>query len=293
MAYLPDFAPAAWLELVRSEAVTSAMVVPTMLARIVEHLDGAAAHCPSLASLAYGGARMPAPVLEKALRAFPETGFVNAYGLTETSSTIAVLGPDDHRKALESGDAAARARLASAGRPVPGIEMQVRDAGGAVLGPDETGELWVRGDQVSGEYDGTGSVLDAEGWFPTRDLARLDAGGYLFLAGRDDDTIIRGGENIAPAEVEDALLSHPAVAETAVVGLPDDEWGQRLVAAVVAREGRPADAAELRAHVRARLRGSRTPDEIVFVGELPYTPTGKVIRRQLVERISHVRNKEH
>jgi acyl-CoA synthetase (AMP-forming)/AMP-acid ligase II len=286
MVYLPDFTPQGWLELVRAESVTSAMVVPTMLARIVEYLGGAPADCTSLASLAYGGARMPLPVLEKALRAFPSAAFVNAYGLTETSSTIAVLGPEDHRRALESGDAAARARLSSAGHPVPGVELQVRAVDGGVLGPGEKGELWVRGEQVSGEYQGAGSALDADGWFPTRDVAWLDADGYLFLSGRSDDTIIRGGENIAPAEVEDALLEHPAVAETAVIGVPDDEWGQRLVAVVVAREGTAVEAAELQAHVRRRLRGSRTPDEVVFVTELPRTPTGKVIRRRLAEQLS-------
>ena len=152
-----------------------------------------------------------------------------------------------------------------------------------MLGSGEEGELWVRGGQVSGEYQGAGSVLDADGWFPTRDLAWLDGDGYLFLRGRSDDTIIRGGENIAPAEVEDALLAHPAVAETAVIGLPDDEWGQRLVAVVVAREGKAVDTAELQAHVRSLLRGSRTPDEVVFVAELPRTPTGKVIRRSLAD----------
>lgn len=285
MAYLPDFTPEGWLELVRSERVTSAMVVPTMLARVVQYLNGAPADCPSLASLAYGGARMPLPVLEKALRAFPSTAFVNAYGLTETSSTISVLGPEDHRKALEPGDAAARVRLASVGHPVPGVEVQVRGADGAVLGPDEAGELWVRGAQVSGEYQGDGSVLDAAGWFPTRDIAWLDADGYLFLGGRNDDTIIRGGENIAPAEVEDALLEHPAVADTAVIGMPDDEWGQRIVAVVVARDKTAVDAAELRAFARGRLRGSRTPDEVVFVAELPRTPTGKVIRRRLADQL--------
>jgi acyl-CoA synthetase (AMP-forming)/AMP-acid ligase II len=285
MVYLPDFSPRGWLDLVRSEAVTSAMVVPTMLARIVDYLDGALADCPSLAALAYGGARMPLPVLERALRAFPSTAFVNAYGLTETSSTISMLGPEDHRTALDSGNAAARARLASVGRPISGVDLQVRAPDGAVLGAGEEGELWVRGEQVSGEYQGAGSVLDGEGWFPTRDLAWLDGDGYLFLRGRSDDTIIRGGENIAPAEVEDALLAHPAVAETAVIGMPDDEWGQRLVAVVVAREGKAVNTAELKAHVRSLLRGSRTPDEVVFVAELPRTPTGKVIRRSLVDTV--------
>jgi acyl-CoA synthetase (AMP-forming)/AMP-acid ligase II len=279
IVYLPAFTPAAWLDTVQAESITHAMVVPTMLARVVEHLgaaDIADAACPTLRSLAYGGARMPVSVLERALHAFPSTDFVNAYGLTETSSTIAVLGPDDHRAAL-AGDPVARDRLGSAGRLVPGIEVDVRD-----------GEIWVRGEQVSGEYLGLDTALDADGWFPTRDRGWVDAGGYLFVEGRADDTIIRGGENIAPAEIEDALLTHPAVAEAAVVGLPDEEWGQRLAAAVVLRGGQGADADELRTWVRDRLRSSKTPELIAFREELPHTPTGKLIRRAVLADLAAV-----
>jgi acyl-CoA synthetase (AMP-forming)/AMP-acid ligase II len=291
VVHLADFAPAEWLATVAAEGVTSAMVVPTMLARIVETLDGAVAEAPTLRSIAYGGARIPAPVLARALTAFPGTGFVNAYGLTETSSTIALLGPEDHRAALEAGDPAARARLASAGRFVPGVEGQIRAEDGSVLGVEEVGELWVRGAQVSGEYL-TGSVVDADGWFPTRDRAHLDAEGYLFIEGRSDDTIIRGGENIAPAEVEDVIAEHPAVREVAVIGLPDEEWGERLVAVVVTR---PADDEltpdDVRAFVRARLRGSRTPDEVFLrAAELPKTPTGKLLRRELVDDLLATRS---
>ena len=282
MVYLPNFDPAAWLGLVTGEGITSAMVVPTMLARITDHLGDATAEVPTLRTLAYGGARMPATVLERALGLFPHAGFVNAYGLTETSSTIAVLTPEDHRQAAGSDDPRVRARLTSAGRPVPGIEAEVRGPDGRPASRGEAGELWVRGPQVSGVYQGIGSVLDDDGWFPTHDRARIDAGGYLFIEGRADDTIIRGGENIAPAEIEDVLVRHSAVREVAVVGVPDDEWGERIVAAVVPREGTFIDPDEIRSFVRARLRGSRTPDEIVIRRELPYTPTGKVLRREIV-----------
>jgi acyl-CoA synthetase (AMP-forming)/AMP-acid ligase II len=286
VVYLPDFTAKKWLDLVRDESVTTAMVVPTMLSRIVEFLNGEPAEAPSLQLISYGGARLPVPVLEKALAAFPQTGFVNAYGLTETSSTIALLGPEDHRAALTSTHGRERSRLGSVGRPVPGIELQIRDEAGTALDAGEVGELWVRGPQVSGEYIGAGSVLDADGWFPTRDRARLDEDGYLFIDGRLDDTIIRGGENIAPAEIEDVLVSHPAVADAAVVGVGDDEWGQRLVAVIVRREGIPVDAEEIKQYVRLRLRGSRTPDEIVFRLELPHNPTGKLLRREVVKDIS-------
>ncbi|GAF44695.1 class I adenylate-forming enzyme family protein [Rhodococcus wratislaviensis] len=285
MVYLPDFSPQGWLGLVRDEGVTSAMVVPTMLARVVEHLGGAPAKTPTLASLAYGGARMPQPVLERALVAFPTTGFVNAYGLTETSSTIAVLGPDEHREAL--ADPALRGRLSSVGRIVPGIEAQIRHDDATVLPDGATGLLWVRGPQVSGEYMGKGTVLDDDGWFPTRDRARLEDG-YLYIGGRADDTIIRGGENIAPAEIEDVLVRHDAVREVAVIGLPDDEWGERICAVIVPESAEQLEPEQIRAWCRERLRGSRTPDDVVFVDDLPRTPTGKLVRRDLVSQVELV-----
>lgn len=282
MVHLSDFSPASWLDLVRAERISSAMVVPTMLARIVDHLDGSPSNTPRLRSIAYGGARMPMPVLERALTTFPEAGFVNAYGLTETSSTIALLGPEDHRASLASDDPAVRARLTSVGRTVPGIDVQIRDEGHAPAAPGASGLLWVRGAQVSGQYLEQGSVLDGEGWFPTNDQAHLDEAGYLFIEGRADDTIIRGGENIAPAEVEDAILAHPEVADVAVVGLPDDEWGERITAAVIRVSGSRLSAEEVQAWARKQVRGSRTPDDVVFVDDLPRTTTGKVIRRHLV-----------
>jgi acyl-CoA synthetase (AMP-forming)/AMP-acid ligase II len=282
VVYLPDFSAAGWLELARSERVTSAMVVPTMLSRVVEHLNGAPAEVPTLRTLSYGGAKMPRAVLERALKSFPGCDFVNAYGLTETSSTIALLGPEDHRAAMAASDEAGRARLGSAGRPVPGIEMQIRTDDGAVAAAGQVGELWVRGPQVSGEYVGVGSVLDADGWFPTKDNAYIDDEGYLFIEGRSDDTIIRGGENIAPAEIEETLFAHPEVLDAAVVGVPDEEWGERIVAVVVRRSGSRLSEEEMRAWCRSRLRGSRTPDSVVWRAELPYTTTGKLLRGELV-----------
>jgi acyl-CoA synthetase (AMP-forming)/AMP-acid ligase II len=285
MMYLPNFSAPEWLATVRDEGISQAMLVPTMLSRLVDHLGSGAANVPALRSVAYGGARMPRPVLEKALTCMPGVGFTNAYGLTETSSTIAVLGPDDHRDALAAADPAVRERLGSAGRLVPGVEGQIRDSSGALLAAGQPGQLWVRGSQVSGEYLGSGSVLDGEGWFHTRDQGWFDSDGYLFISGRTDDTIIRGGENIAPAEIEDVLIGHPEVKEVAVIGVPDDEWGTRIVAVVVAEPGSGLDGGTVRDYARARLRGSRTPDEVVFRSELPHTPTGKLIRRDLVSDV--------
>lgn len=283
--YLRRFSAAEWIRLVNTESVTTATVVPTMLERIVSELEARPTPLATLRNLAYGGSKVALPLVRRALDLLPEVGFVNAYGLTETSSTVAVLTPEDHRTAYASSEEAVRKRLGSVGRAVPGIEAVIRDDEGRVLQAGQPGELYVRGEQVSGKYTGIGSVLDAEGWFPTRDLAVLDEDGYLFIVGRSDDTIIRGGENIAPAEIEDVLVEHPEVRDVAVVGTPDPEWGQIIVACVVPAPGASPDSEALREYVRQQLRGSRTPDRIVFRSELPTTPTGKVLRRELVSEI--------
>lgn len=285
MVYLPNFDAQEWVRLINDERVTTATVVPTMLDRIVTALETDGHELPSLRNLAYGGSRVGLPLVRRALELLPHVGFVNAYGLTETSSTIAVLTPDDHRAAQGASEINAAKRLGSVGRPVPGIELQIRDKDGTVLGPGQTGELFVRGEQVSGRYTGIGSVLDEDGWFPTRDIALLDEEGYLFIGGRSDDTIIRGGENIAPAELEEVLIEHPQVRDVAVVGVDDPQWGQAIVAVVVPAAGIDPDPDELREHVRKSLRGSRTPDRVVFRDELPTTPTGKVLRREIIEEL--------
>ena len=289
MVYLRQFDPNEWVRLVRDEGVTTATVVPTMLDRIVSVLEAETVELPTLRNLAYGGSKVALPLVRKALGLLPDVGFVNAYGLTETSSTIAVLTPDDHRAALAASDDAVARRLGSVGQPVPSVEVQIRAENGTVLEPGRTGELFVRGEQVSGRYTDIGSVLDDDGWFPTKDVAMLDEGGYLFIGGRSDDTIIRGGENIAPAEIEDVLVEHPLVRDCVVVGPEDPEWGQIIVAVVVPTKGGAPDPDELREHVRAHLRGSRTPDRVVFRDELPTNATGKVLRRELVDELNRAR----
>ena len=286
MVYLPNFDAQEWVRLANDEQVSTATVVPTMLDRIVTVLQAGGHALPSLRNLAYGGSKVGLPLVRRALELLPHVGFVNAYGLTETSSTIAVLTPDDHRAAQSASDPAIVRRLGSVGQSVPGIELEIRDEDGTVLGPGQTGELFVRGEQVSGRYTGIGSVLDENGWFPTKDIATLDEDGYLFIGGRSDDTIIRAGENIAPAELEEVLIEHPQVRDVAVVGVEDPQWGQAIVAVVVPAAGADPDPEDLREHVRKSLRGSRTPDRVVFRDELPTTATGKVLRREIVQALS-------
>lgn len=279
---LPNFSAQEWIALVNREKVTNAFVVPTMLARIVETVgDDPSVEMPTLRALAYGGGKMPQSVIERAMQLFPNADFTNAYGLTETSSTIAVLGPQDHRDAVASDDPAVRRRLVSVGRPLPGVEVEIRDDEGKVLGPGERGEIYVRGEQVSGEYVGRGSLLDKGGWFPTRDAGSMDAEGFLFLEGRADDVIVRGGENMSPGEIEDVLMEHPAVRDVAVVGIPDEQWGEGVAAAVVLKEGQSVESEALQGWVRERMRSSRVPQVINFWTELPYNETGKLLRRQV------------
>jgi acyl-CoA synthetase (AMP-forming)/AMP-acid ligase II len=215
------------------------------------------------------------------MQLFPDTDFTNAYGLTETSSTITLLGPEDHRAAAASDEPAVRQRLASLGRALPSLEIEIRDEDGKPVGPGVHGEIHVRGEQVSGEYLGRDSVLQGDGFFPTRDAGWLDEEGYLFLEGRIDDVIVRGGENMSPGEIEDVLLDHEAVADTAVVGVPDEQWGEAVVAAVVLKEGSSVSEAELQDWVKQKLRSSRVPQRIAFRTELPYTEMGKLLRRQV------------
>lgn len=280
MVQLPNFTAEGWLALARREKISNAFVVPTMLARIVETLAQATtAQLPHLKAISYGGGKMPLSVIERAMVLFPDTDFTNAYGLTETSSTVAVLTPDDHRAAATSGDDNIRRRLVSVGRALPGVVIEIRDEQGHTLGANQSGEIYIKGDQVSGEYEDRGSVIDKQGWFPTRDAGSMDEAGYLFLEGRADDVIVRGGENMSPGEIEDVLLEHRAVADVAVVGIADEQWGEAVAAVVVLKSGKQASEAELQDWVKDRLRSSRVPQRIEFRSELPYNETGKLLRR--------------
>lgn len=288
MVQMPAFSPEAWLDAAARHAVTSAFLVPTMLQRIVDHLElhPQKAALPALRTIAYGGGRMSTQTIARAVGIWPHVDFTNAYGLTETSSTICLLTPDDHRAAHAASDPSVRVRIGSVGRALPGVEIEIRDELGQALESGELGLVHVRGGQVSGEYRDQGSLLDADGWFSTRDRGWLDHDGYLFLDGRADDVIVRGGENISPGEVEEVIRAHPDVIDVAVVGIPDTEWGETVAAAVVLRPDARSDAEILRSAVRIALRSSRVPALIRFVDILPYNETGKLLRRSVRQYMS-------
>ena len=273
---LPNFSAEAWMRLVIKEKITNAFLVPTMLKRIVEKFDDNLS-LPSLKNVAYGGGKMPRSVIERAMKLLPHVNFTNAYGLTETSATICMLGPEDHRSAFNSSDALIKRRLSSAGRPIPSIELIIKDDEGNICLPEELGNVWVRGEQVSGEYKGIGSKLDSEGWFPTKDRGFLDNDGYLFIDGRADDVIVRGGENISPGEIEDVVRTHPNVEDVAAVAVKDIEWGEAVGLVIVASS--PIEDGEIIKLVKTKLRSSRVPSIIKYMDELPYNETGKLLRR--------------
>jgi fatty-acyl-CoA synthase len=283
--YLPTFDATEWVRAAAEERITHAMVVPTMLGRILQAVEETSIEPAALRHLSYGGGRMPRELVERTLRDMPHVDLVNAYGLTETSSTIAMLTPDEHRAAFASEDPVVRARLGSVGRPLPSLEVEVRDLDEAVLPPGEKGEIWVRGEQVAGEYVGT-NTLTEDGWFRTRDAGWFDEHGFLYVDGRLDDVIVRGAENISPGEVEEVLMAHSAVSEAAVIGIPDAEWGEAVAAVVVLHPGGSASAPELQAWVRERLRSTKMPGVIEFRDELPYSPTGKLLRRVLRDELA-------
>lgn len=279
-----------WMATVARKKATRAMLVPTMLKRVIDDPDFAHHDLTSLQVITYGAAPMPFAVITKAIEVMPWVNFINAFGQTETASTIAALGPEDHViEGNEQERATKLTRLASSiGRPLSDVEVKIVDEEGNTLPPGSTGELIVKGPRVMtgywGDQDKSSQVLTPDGWLKTGDMGWMDEEGYLFLAGRGDDMIIRGGENISPEEVEDVLQSHPKVEDAAIIGVPDPEWGQQPRAIVVLRKGEEASPEDIIEFCRARLAGFKRPRSVVFVDSLPRNPMGKVLKKELREQ---------
>ena len=285
LVVLRQFDAGEWLRTVERERVTHAFLVPTMLKQLLADPTFADHDLGSLQNISYGGAAMPFPVIREAIERFPsQVGFVNAFGQTETTSTLTVLGPDDHRLEGTAAEVEMRLRrLRSIGRPLPDVELRVVDDLGAELPTGAVGELWVRTERALKGYgteEGAVSPL-RDGWLPTRDMGWIDEDGYVFLAGRKDDMIILGGENIAPAEVESVLYSHPEIDEAVVLGIADEEWGQRVAAVVVLRRGSVCDAESIRRFCKDRLASFKAPEIVRFMDQLPRNALGKIVKREL------------
>ena len=279
-----------WMETVQQEKTSRAMLVPTMLKRVIDNPDFDKYDLSSLRVITYGAASMPFEVIKKAIEVMPDVRFINAFGQTETASTITALGPEDHViRGTEAEKEKKLKRLASSiGRPMPDVEMKVIDDEGRELPLGEVGEIVARGPRVMSGYwkdaEKTAKAFTKDGWLRTSDTGYQDEEGYFYLAGRADDLIIRGGENISPEEVENVLYSHPKIEEAAVIGIPDPEWGQQPRAIVVLKEGESGTPEEIIEYCRQKLSSFKRPRSVVFVGELPRNPMGKVLKRVLREQ---------
>ena len=279
-----QFEPHEWMALVQKHRVERALIVPTMLKQLLDHPEFDRHDLSSLRVVTYGGASMPPSLIERALPLLPGVQFINAFGQTETGSTIAMVPPEDH---VLSGPPELvekrRKHLSSIGRPLPDVEVRIVQEDGQDLPLGETGEIVARGPRLMrgywGQPDATADTVH-DGWLYTGDLGYQDEDGYIYLSGRAKDFIKRGGEMVAPEEVEHILHACPGVEECAVIGLPDETWGERVVAVVVSTPGVELPEESLLDACQGLARFKR-PEQVIFVGELPRNSLGKVLKNQL------------
>jgi len=296
LAMMRQFEVGEWMKMVQKEKANRAMLVPTMLKRVIDDPDFGKYDLSSLKVITYGAAPMPFEVIKKAIEVFPGVMFINAFGQTETASTITALGPEDHViTGTEEEKAKKLKRLQSSiGRPMDDVEIKIVDDEGNEVPRGEVGEIWAKGPRVMSGYwkdeEKTAKALTPDGWLRTGDKGYMDEEGYIYLAGRGDDMIIRGGENISPEEVEDVLYSNPKIDDAAVIGVSDPEWGQEPKAIVVLKKGETATPEEIIEFCRAKMSSFKRPRYVAFVDELPRTSTGKVLKRVLREKYGEPRN---
>lgn len=277
---MTDFIPPEVARLLDEEGITNVTLVPAMIqALLVMVPDLAEREYARLDSIAYGASPIAAETLRAAMAAFG-CSFVQVYGMTELTAVATALYPEDHDRAL----AGEEQLLLSAGRSILGTEVRIIDADGHELPAGEVGEIIVRGPQVMDGYhkrpDATAEAL-ADGWMHTGDAGSLDADGYLYVSDRVKDMIISGGENIYPREIEDVLFQLPAVADAAVIGVPDEKWGETVKAVIQVKDGETLTEAEVRAHCRANLGGFKQPSSVDFIDQIPRNLSGKVLKKDL------------
>ena len=279
-----------WMDLVQKERASRAMLVPTMLKWVVDAPDFKQYDLTSLKVITYGAAPMPFEVIKKAIKELPWVRFINAFGQTETASTITALGPDDHilDGTDEEKDKKLKRLTSSIGKPLPDVEVKIVDSNNETLPTGEVGEIIAKGPRIMTGYwkdeEKTSQVLTDDGWLRTGDKGWMDEEGYIYLAGRGDDMIIRGGENISPEEVEDVLYAFPKIEEAAVIGVPDPEWGQEPKAVIVLKNGENATEQEVMEHCRSKLAGFKRPRSVIFVESLPRNQMGKLLKKEIREK---------
>lgn len=276
---LKEFDPRGVLELMASERVTKMLMVPAALNFLVQAPGAKDVDFSSLKTIFYGASPIPLDLLKQCIALF-KCDFAQQYGMTETCGTIVYLPPEDH-------EAEGNPRMRSAGLPMPDVELKIVDGEGATLPPETVGEVAVRSVANMAGYwkneDATRATIDSDGWLHTGDAGYLDADGYLYIQDRVKDMIISGAENIYPAEVESAIFGHPDIAEVAVIGVPDEKWGEAVKAVVVLKPGAAADEKNILEFSRSRIAPFKAPKSVDFVDALPRNATGKVLKRVLKE----------
>jgi acyl-CoA synthetase (AMP-forming)/AMP-acid ligase II len=275
-ATIPSFEPGAWIDAVETHRVGFTVLVPTMIAMVLAHPEFAPERLSCLKRLVYGGSPMPSAVQQRLLAELPGTEVIQGYGMTECCAIATTFSDADHRGGQRRG---------SAGRALPGVQLSIQDDAGDSLPAGQVGEICARGGNFLTEYlnkpDATAEALRA-GWYHSGDLGYLDESGYLFLVDRAKDMIISGGENVYSVEVENALMSHPAVLQAAAIGVPHDVWGEAVHAVVVLKPATTATTEELVEHCRGSIAGYKVPRTIDFhEGPLPMSAAGKVLKREL------------
>ena len=264
------------LDFIEQSGITKLFMVPAAMQFVVRQPRAKTTDFSRLKYMLYGASPIPAALLKECIEVF-KCGFVQLYGMTETTGTIVALPPEDHVEGLE--------RMRSAGKALPGVEIAILDADGKRLPPGEVGEIATRsGSNMVGYWnlpEATARTIGSDGWLRTGDAGYMDKDGYVYIHDRIKDMIISGGENIYPAEVESALCDHPDVAEAAVIGIPDDKWGEAVKAVVVMKPGKSATATDIINFARTRIAGYKTPKSVEFIEALPRNPSGKILRRNL------------
>lgn len=278
---LPKFDPVSWLSAIQSHRISAAALVPTMIQMAADHPDLPKFDLSSLETLAYGGSPINEAVLERIQRALPHTRLYQVYGMTELAPLITVLPPEAHSRGPEG-----KGRMRSGGRPAFCTQVRIVDPEGNEVPRGQVGEITVHSAGVMlgywGREQATKDVL-RNGWMHTGDAGYMDDGGFVFVVDRVKDMIVTGGENVYSAEVEQALASHPAVAACAVIGVPDQEWGERVHAVVVLKPGTDAAADSIRQHCKALIAGYKCPRSVEFMAALPISGAGKVLKTRLRE----------
>jgi acyl-CoA synthetase (AMP-forming)/AMP-acid ligase II len=276
---LPEYDPTQALDLIERYNISKIFMVPAAIQIMLNHPRVGEVDFSRLKYITYGASPIPLELMKAAIDRFG-CGFVQMYGMTETSGTIVTLDPEDH-------DPNGSPRMRSVGKPLPGVEIKIIDPDGLTLETNQVGEIATRSIKNMRGYwnlpDATAATIDADGWLRTGDAGYIDADGYLYIHDRVKDMIISGGENVYPAEVENAIYSHPDVSDVAVIGIPDAKWGEAVKACVVLKPDTAPSEAEIIAHARLHIAGYKCPKSVDFIAALPRNPSGKILRRELRE----------